>query len=209
MENEVKERTAAAEEGVAKTETTTRDAEDTAELVDILEGYLSALRTIDKKLLDCGRNDERFPSAQRLVDRWINRLKGEYRVTYAGEAARMREALEWIASNSYRAVSSIPAALEMSERARAALSAPARNCDVYPAKEWKRRFKQFCRTRPDRCRECPVFGMWDFSNGEEASCLAIWATMPHAGAGWPTQGARNEGGLEAGASSTGQEGGAE
>ena len=84
MENEVKEWTAAAEVGVAKTETTTRDAEDTAELVDILEGYLSALRTIDKKLLDCGRNDERFPSAQRLVNKWINRLKGEYRVTYAG-----------------------------------------------------------------------------------------------------------------------------
>ena len=163
MGSEVKEWTATGEVGVAKTETTTRDAEDTAELVDILEGYLSALGTIDKKLLDCGRNDMRFPSAQRLVNKWINRLKGEYRVTYAGEAARMRKALRLLL-DTLEAVGFCPFSegdplARAAAAARAVLDAPPRNCDIGETDDQQYRFERLCNAF-SHCAGCPVHKRW-------------------------------------------------
>ena len=43
--------------------------EDAKAIIGLLEGYESALKTIDMKLLRNGRNDERFPLAIREVQR--------------------------------------------------------------------------------------------------------------------------------------------
>lgn len=49
--------------------------ENAKAIIDLLEGYESALKTMDLKLMNNGRNDERFPLAIREVQRVASRLK--------------------------------------------------------------------------------------------------------------------------------------
>lgn len=59
---------------------------------------------------------------------------------------------------------------ELGRVARAALAAPARNCDVGTAEEQKERFKAFCEERD--CHKCPFYG--------KSHCPLQWALAPFA-----------------------------
>lgn len=61
--------------------------------------------------------------------------------------------------------------------ARAALAAPARNCDVGTAEEQGKRFTEFCyknRNAESCCGDCPAFNKGCF-----AGCELEWAQMPY------------------------------
>ena len=61
--------------------------------------------------------------------------------------------------------------------ARAALAAPARNCDVGTAEEQGKRFTEFCyknRNAESCCGDCPAFNKGGF-----AGCELEWAQMPY------------------------------
>ncbi len=97
----------------------------------------------------------------------------------AGNAAAMREALERITrmtDTNPGHLSPIAILTQIGEVAEAALAAPARNCDVIPADEWKRNFDRFCK-RFEHCHNCPIHGKWNFANGMKPSCIALWAVM--------------------------------
>jgi hypothetical protein len=73
--------------------------------------------------------------------------------------------------------------LEIERTVRAAISAPARNCDVGTAEEQERRFEAYCHThftfdsmkeRGGDCRKCPLNAI------EEPACRLAWAQMPFA-----------------------------
>lgn len=101
-----------------------------------------------------------------------------------GNAAAMREALEQIRNDLWdlMGTSSESArsnmACDMSRKISAALSEPARNCDVGTADEQADRFKAFCyanRTPDNECsKECPF-------NDTSAVCYcqARWAQMSY------------------------------
>ena len=63
----------------------------------------------------------------------------------------------------------------ISECARAALSAPPRNCDVGTANEQYARIWEFCRRHKDglRCVDCHIDGVFP------KNCALIWANMPY------------------------------
>lgn len=64
--------------------------------------------------------------------------------------------------------------VECQKKAKAALAAPPRNCDVGTADEQNRRFELFCiehRTYENGCGDCPCKGV--------ASCELAWAQMPY------------------------------
>lgn len=55
--------------------------ENAKAIIGLLEGYESALQTMDLKLLNSGRNDERFPLAIREVQRVARGLKAALSAT--------------------------------------------------------------------------------------------------------------------------------
>ncbi len=95
----------------------------------------------------------------------------------ANNIQAMREALEFIklASDDYEVYGTTKAgALDVIyEKACAALSAPARNCDVGTAEEQTERFKLFCRKR--ECVTCELNRRSPFRFG----CFSVWAQMPY------------------------------
>ena len=110
-----------------------------------------------------------------------------------GNAAAMREALESIIENlaihikcgrfsapgDHVSFPIIEAEAYIRD-ARAALAAPARNCDVGTAEEQAERFEAEC-NRHDHCTPCPVHREWgEFKEGKPKSCQMIWAQMPFA-----------------------------
>jgi len=63
---------------------------------------------------------------------------------------------------------------------RAALAAPARNCDVGTPDEQAERFEAECK-RYAHCTPCPIHAAWgEFREGKPKSCQLIWAQMPFA-----------------------------
>ena len=106
-----------------------------------------------------------------------------------GNAAKMREALEKIASMGeqidYQLGSSEETvyafrherclAHNISECARAALASPPRNCDVGTAEEQHARIRAFCKRHKVglRCVGCPVNGVFP------KNCALIWAQIPY------------------------------
>jgi hypothetical protein len=65
------------------------------------------------------------------------------------------------------------------DMARAALSAPPRNCDVGSAENQEARWQNFC-NRFDDCMKCPLNkgpGLMD--NGLATRCFARWSQMPY------------------------------
>lgn len=94
-----------------------------------------------------------------------------------GDAAAMREALRDIValelSGSYLPVHM---AKRMAEVARAALAAPARNCDVGTAEDQFERWQAFCNKYDDDCTACPCD---DNICASFASCFSKWAQMPY------------------------------
>lgn len=66
--------------------------------------------------------------------------------------------------------------VEITTKAKAALAAPARNCDVGTAEEQFKRYLAFCHCESRGCRHCPanktmVGGTWN--------CDLVWAQMPY------------------------------
>ena len=59
-------------------------------------------------------------------------------------------------------------------KARDAIAAQARNCDVGTTEEQDSRFEKFCKAQ-DGCAECPVRKKW---RKNPKSCAIIWAQMP-------------------------------
>lgn len=60
--------------------------------------------------------------------------------------------------------------LDAIRKAKAALSAPARQCDVGTAEEQNRRFDNFCRGM-EKCKTCPCNVM--------PRCHMVWAQTPY------------------------------
>ena len=92
-------------------------------------------------------------------------------------AAAMREALDFVSHMDDNGYTSYDVATAI-EKARAALSAPARNCDVGTTEEQYKRFKKFCfdnmgdGMNEPRCSKCPL-------GRSKASCKFDWAQMPY------------------------------
>ena len=91
--------------------------------------------------------------------------------TTVGNAAAMREALETIHDkvNSLDEECGVDP-VEIRDIASAALSAPARQCDVGTAEEQDDRFREFCDTYRS-CHKCPYIGF--------EGCALAWAQMPY------------------------------
>ena len=90
-----------------------------------------------------------------------------------GNAAAMREALVKIhdLTNALDEECGVDP-VEIRDLARAALSAPPRNCDVGTFEEQRKRFKVFCRDRQyGLCDGCPVV--------RSGFCTLQWAQMPY------------------------------
>lgn len=100
-----------------------------------------------------------------------------------GNAAALRAALQETVLLSLKVGRSIHGDVAcgiMASKARAALAAPARNCDVGTAEEQAERFEAECK-RHDHCTPCPVHREWgEFKEGKPKSCQMIWAQMPYA-----------------------------
>ena len=100
-----------------------------------------------------------------------------------GNAAAMRETLVKLREDLWEMMGATSEsfqerkACDMAQRIRAALSAPARNCDVGTAEEQEERFDAFCARHygtndmsGDNCRICPLSPM---------GCKLAWAQMPY------------------------------
>lgn len=105
-----------------------------------------------------------------------------------GNAAAMRKALEYVLqfdatdeaaeedglTDAERIAEYADHIEECQKKARAALSAPARNCDAGTAEEQAKRFKKFCFDHQapwHGCTNCPVL--------MSEKCALAWAQMPY------------------------------
>ncbi len=114
-----------------------------------------------------------------LADRLVAAYKREL-----GNVQKMREALEYVLlcdatdeaamedglTDAERIAEYADHIEECQKKAKAALSAPPRNCDVGTAKEQTERFMAFCKNYP-RCSKCPcckivIYGHCDFVWGQ-------------------------------------------
>lgn len=67
------------------------------------------------------------------------------------------------------------------DKAKAALAAPARNCDVGDAADWEKRFDEEC-DKGHTCSDCPVKHAktrMAIELDKGASCEFVWAQMPY------------------------------
>ena len=101
-----------------------------------------------------------------------------------GDAAKLREALEYmfILIDGRNLVLECETTEEISgvqgklAEARAALSAPPRNCDVGTAEEQSERFDKFCHANINTqrcCGDCPAF------RTTRDDCELVWAQLPY------------------------------
>ena len=106
-----------------------------------------------------------------------------------GNAAALRAACKVVVSSIIEQTAdadevtfSGPAIADAIMKARAALAAPARNCDVGTEEEQQERFREFCRIHDDagecgigRTRaKCPCW-----RGPENPDCALSWAQMPY------------------------------
>ena len=124
-----------------------------------------------------------------------SRRDAERQRAQSGNAAKMRKALEkmtdWMEKHtamfsvqvSPRKDDPIEVERERDEAislARAALAAPARNCDVGTAEDKVERFGEYCISHkatlplPDRCRRCRIRGEIHVHK-----CIFEWGQMPY------------------------------
>lgn len=61
----------------------------------------------------------------------------------------------------------------IASKARAALAAPMRNCDVGTAEEQENRFRRYCNSRGTFCGDCPLY------KNRRGECRFAWAQMPY------------------------------
>ena len=132
-------------------------------------------------------------AARTLARGWADRIEAavNHPVTNCnrlGNAAKMREALERCASMGEQIENQLGSsedtvyafrgerclAHNISECARAALSAPPRNCDIGTAAEQHERFYNFC-DKVEECKECPLWR----GGGLTSKCSVYWAQLPY------------------------------
>jgi hypothetical protein len=92
-----------------------------------------------------------------------------------GNDAAMREALEFTCHIDDDGYTSFDVDMAI-QKARAALAAPPRNCDVGTAEEQIKRIRRLCKKYRDeigKCKGCPVHGVFP------KDCALIWAQMPY------------------------------
>ena len=101
--------------------------------------------------------------------------------TSAGNAAAMREALMEIVITATKAGATMGydvACGIIKSKAKHALSAPPRNCDVGTAEKQTKRFSDFCaahrHTDLPRCAGCPLE-----NTPPDTGCSFAWAQMPY------------------------------
>lgn len=90
---------------------------------------------------------------------------------------KMREALEWLLGFGYSTTDGgfhMPDAKMVRNKIEAALSAPARQCDVGTPEEQAERFAKYC-DRFHRCNGFPCCGKMKYNR-----CEFIWAQTPYA-----------------------------
>ena len=101
----------------------------------------------------------------------------------ANNMAAMREALMEIVITATKAGATMGydvACGIIKSKAKHALSAPPRNCDVGTAEEQYRRWTHFCKFRNESrktCFGCPVYA--EQNKGQNSTCELIWAQMPY------------------------------
>ena len=122
------------------------------------------------------------------IGEMIGREATSEKYSQVGNAAKMREALEKIASmgeqidyqlgNSEETVYAFRhercIAHNISECAREAISAPARNCDVGTTEEQHARFCSFC-NKFDECNKCLLCS----GSLLTSKCYSRWSQMPY------------------------------
>ncbi len=102
----------------------------------------------------------------------------------ANNAQKMREALlilrDYVQGVDVRARLTYEQYATLTSKIDAALSAPARNCDVGSAEEQVARYYAYCyrmmKQNNHCCGPCPCY---KFVNGEAQPCTLIWAQMPY------------------------------
>lgn len=119
-----------------------------------------------------------------------NRLDAAYK-RERGDCAKLREALapfpslcEWLVENAAKlGIPDMVAKLrERGDKARAALSAPSRNCDVGTAEEQSDRYEAFCESFhvvTGTCDDCPIFKAEYGKMENLPHCQISWAQMPY------------------------------
>lgn len=93
-----------------------------------------------------------------------------------GNAAKMREALEWLFGFGYITTDGgfhMPDAKMARNKIEEALAAPPRNCDIGTAEEQAERYMNFCRNHP-KCIGCPCVGRVKYNQ-----CEFAWLQMPY------------------------------
>lgn len=94
----------------------------------------------------------------------------------ANDMAAMREALEFVAHMCDSPYTTYDVLVAV-KKARAALSAPPRNCDVGTAEEQSNRMRKFCaKQKMDgiiNCGYCPIKHQY------QRDCTLAWAQMPY------------------------------
>lgn len=135
----------------------------------------------ERALLDANVN--RVRELEAMLDGAANTVLGcaiKQKKSAPGNAAAMLEALQKISHSIWSSIDPTcnddccKPKRELAKIADAALSAPARNCDVGTAEEQAKRFKSFCDIY-DRCGSCPL----DFTD-DIVACPIEWAQMPFA-----------------------------
>ncbi len=99
------------------------------------------------------------------------------RLDAPGNAAAMRKALEFVSHMDDSPYTTYDVLVAI-QKARAALSAPVRNCDVGTAEEQEDRFTMYCHSYVV-CPLCPVKKLWNFNGRRQPSCAVLWAQMPY------------------------------
>ena len=142
-------------------------------------GNANAVRGIAQEMLNTSMQEI---TAER-INGWAMRLAEacEQSVTNCnqlGNAAAMREALSDACYAMFNFLKTQNGGYEeMAEaldKAKSALSAPPRNCDIGTAEEQAERFDEFCynhRSREKGCGDCPLL--------EGGPCELAWAQMPY------------------------------
>ena len=141
----------------------------------------SAVQCIIRRMRD-SRDDlaRAYPETAKELDYFANELIRARCDRTPGNAAAIREALEALVAywdwGGYDAMRES----RLKDMARAALSAPARQCDVGTAEEQDARFGEFCvMRRTGSCAGCSgSVGSFTVANGIR-ECALVWAQMPY------------------------------
>ena len=138
-------------------------------------------------------NPEHRPWHQVLTD-WADRIEAataeksiaqeKPKIEQPGNAVALREAMSDACYAMFNFLKTQGGGYEEMaialDKAKAALAAPPRNCDVGTAEEQTVRYRNFCnrmlKQNINCCGPCPCF---EFVNGEAQPCTLLWAQMPY------------------------------